>query len=98
MVFFFCFQLAEELRYRESFERDMRSQQSALEQFRIDKRITKRRKNQQFGANIVVNRPIDAPSNNGGTWLLQTQVTLQPLNLKTGFLLRSFCRSSPFAS
>uniref|UniRef100_A0A5K3G165 CCDC50_N domain-containing protein n=1 Tax=Mesocestoides corti TaxID=53468 RepID=A0A5K3G165_MESCO len=68
--------LAEELRCRESLERDIRRQQSALEQFHIDKRITERRKNQQFGENIVVNRPTDASSNNGGTWSLQTQFTL----------------------
>uniref|UniRef100_A0A5K3G3U5 TPX2 domain-containing protein n=1 Tax=Mesocestoides corti TaxID=53468 RepID=A0A5K3G3U5_MESCO len=95
---FFRFQLAEELRYREALERDIRSQPSALQQFRIDKRNTERRKNQQFGENILVNRPTDAPSNNGGTCFLQTQFTLQPLNFTTGLLLRCFCRICPFAS
>uniref|UniRef100_A0A5K3FXN3 CCDC50_N domain-containing protein n=1 Tax=Mesocestoides corti TaxID=53468 RepID=A0A5K3FXN3_MESCO len=61
---FFRFQLGEELRYREALERDIRSQQSALRQFHIDKRIDERRKNQHFGENIVVNRSTDAPSNN----------------------------------
>uniref|UniRef100_A0A5K3F6Y2 Myosin_tail_1 domain-containing protein n=1 Tax=Mesocestoides corti TaxID=53468 RepID=A0A5K3F6Y2_MESCO len=58
-------QLAEELRYREALERDIRTQQSALQQFHIDKRIAERRKNQQFGENIMVNRPADAPGSNG---------------------------------
>uniref|UniRef100_A0A5K3F437 GRIP domain-containing protein n=1 Tax=Mesocestoides corti TaxID=53468 RepID=A0A5K3F437_MESCO len=57
--------LAEELQHREALERDVRSQQSVVQQMQIDKRIAEKLKKQNFLEATTPNGHADAISSNG---------------------------------